>query len=223
MSGDRPQTPYTADDRRWDDEAVELQHTGLKAIRDAAAGWEKTIAGVLGAFSVVAFIKGPEGLKDIPGASKTQIDILFFKDIDVPRTAVLLIFAAALLLTSAIVLAAFAAQGSSKWYQILDGRTLQRQTRQAVRSAANQLRGSRILTSLAAMTVLSALALTWYADIDARDRASAPTQNAIVIADDVAMCGPISTASDGQLSVTTGGKTLTVTGARSLQFVESCP
>lgn len=217
--------PVTPDTRRWDREAVELRHTGLKAVRDTAAAWEKAIAAVLGAFGVAAIIKGPEALKDIPGYQKTAIDLpwLGLTDLDAPRTVALLIFAGAVTLGVAIVLAALAAQGVPTWIEGMDGPRLRRLSGLAARGAARKLFWSRVLTVIAALLVVSSMAFAWYAQIVAAEGAGPTSQNAIVVTALGAVCGAITTADDGQIQMKIGEDDTPIASPLAVSLVEKCP
>ena len=146
-----PARPVTLDDELWEKEAVDAQHKSLATVQATAASWEKSIAAVLGAFALVAFVKGPAALTDIPTGPKSgmAINALGLTEIDPGRTVAFLIFVSAALVIIAVVSAAIAAQGVPAWVSVFDGFELMRRARDASIESIRWLRVSRAATLLA--------------------------------------------------------------------------
>src|SRR5437867_6509443 len=66
MPGPREEARY------WRKQLEEQQRSGLKTARESAAKWQATIAGLLGVFGSVAFIKGPGTFKDLGASSEWE-------------------------------------------------------------------------------------------------------------------------------------------------------
>jgi hypothetical protein len=158
--------PVTDDDRRWVKEATDAQHSGLATVRAAADGWGKAISGILGAFALVAFIKGPQAITDVPTGPGFQFNLPGFGPIDPARTVVFLIFAAAAFVIVAIVCAALAAEGVPRWTRVLDGPNFRKDADYAAQQAIVLLWVSRIFTLIGAALVFGAMTLAWMATID---------------------------------------------------------
>ena len=105
--GSAEQWGMDPDDVRWEEEAINVAHESLASVRTTAKSWGETITALLGVFSAVAFIKGPDAFTAIDG--------------DGASVAALLIIFAAGLAAVAIALAAFAAQGVPRAVAPLDG------------------------------------------------------------------------------------------------------
>jgi hypothetical protein len=95
------------DDSRWDSEATELLHQSLPMIQGTAGKWGQSVTAVLGAFSLAAFLKGPESFTDLPAPWRLVV--------------VGLVLLGALAAAAAVYVAELAAQGSPRWVQQLDG------------------------------------------------------------------------------------------------------
>jgi hypothetical protein len=167
--------PATDDDERWKQEADDLRHTGLNAIRESAGKWLESIAVILGVFSVVAFLKGPESLADLND--------------DVAYLLTCFVLAAALAAGVATWLAALASQGSPKVVRVLTGPELRKHVEGSYYRVARQLWWSRVLTVLAALLIAIGIGLAWFASIS---DTTAKTVNVLFVADDGAVtCGPV--------------------------------
>jgi hypothetical protein len=211
-----------ADDLRWESEAFDAAHKSLQAIQEKADGWSKAIGAVLGAFALAAFIKGPEGIKDIPTANQSApaSRILGFFPLDPAHVIVVCIFVAAGLLVAAIYAAAVAAEGVVTWTDYIDGPSLQHLTRVACRRAINLVRLSRLLTLIAAVLVLGGAGLAWWSQFDQPPTA----QSAIVSTAGLTLCGTLTTGSDGSIRVTPrGGTSISISGPTTVTLVAACP
>ncbi len=216
--------PVLEDDRRWEREALDLQHTGLASIRETAALWEKSITGLLGAFGLVAFLKGPEALSDVPSAADVAWSVPFVANVDPARTVIALILAAGFLAGVAIFLAARAGQDVPDWVGLADGVELRRRTRERARSAINDLRLSRGAAVLAALVLLVAVAVAWVAQIEAGEHQKAPSVNALVATEEQTRCGVLTTGENGEATLSLGDAApVALTGVTDLTIVESCP
>jgi hypothetical protein len=162
----QPARPVTNDDRRWVKEATDAQHSGLATVRTAADAWGKAISAILGAFALVAFIKGPQAITDVPTGPGYQFNLTGFGLIDPARTVVFLIFVAAAFVIIAIVCAAFAAEGIPRWTRVLNGPNFRKDSDYAAQQAIALLWVSRALTLIGAALVFGAMALAWVATID---------------------------------------------------------
>jgi hypothetical protein len=108
------------------------------------------VTAVLGAFTLAAFLKGPQSFTDIPAPWTIPV--------------IGLVLLGALAAAAAIYTAALAAQGSPRWVAQLDGWQLKALHKQLGRHAARLLNLSRALTAGAALVVLAAMAVAWLAN-----------------------------------------------------------
>jgi hypothetical protein len=229
MTPTQPQTQparrVTPDDEQWEKEAVDAQHKSLATVQATAASWEKSIAAVLGAFALVAFVKGPAALTDIPTGPKSGMAIEALglgTVIDPGRTVGLLIFVSAALVMFAVVSAAIAAQGVPVWVSVLDGFALATRTRDASISSIKWLRASRAATVLGAAVLFGAMAIAWLAVLD--KPAELKTQSAIVSNASATVCGELRAKSGGALEVAPKDGTPVAVGPTSqIVLVEKCP
>lgn len=195
--------PATEDDERWKQEAEDLRHHGLAAMREAAGKWLQSIALILGAFSVAAFIKGTDSLSDV--------------DEGLAYTLTCLVLAAALATGAATALAALASQGSPKIFDVLTGPTLKAHVETSYHTVARQLLWSRLLTVLAALLIASGVALTWFNSIPGEQ---ASTVNILIVGEDGTItCSPVK---DGTLGVDASARAALAHSA-TVQLVSSCP
>ncbi|MEV1073916.1 hypothetical protein [Micromonospora parva] len=193
--------PATDDDERWKLEADDLRHRGLAAIREAAGRWLQTIALLLGIFSVVAFVKGPESLAKL--------------DDGVAYALTVLVLAAAASAAAATWLAALASQGSPELVGVLTGPKLRDLVTNSYQRVARQLWWSRLLTVVAALLVATGMGLAWFSSIAGSDRKTIDVL--IVDGNGAVVCGPVEqgTVSPAQRSA--------FAGAVLVQVVENCP
>jgi hypothetical protein len=199
----------TADQRRWEKEAQDLQHAGLAKARESAAGWEKSIAGLLGVFSIVAFIKGPQALSDLNDSAAVAVAIL--------------VLVAATLAIAATVCAAVAAQGVPTWLDRLDGSALRKSTRDASHTVIVLLWVSRGLALGAAICVLAGMTVAWLSSTTRTAKAS-PQRFVVVNSEGGVSCGILELAR-GAVSVSPDGKApgIPVGMVRQIVPVSSCP
>jgi hypothetical protein len=146
-----PGYPASDDDELWKQEADELRHKGLDAMRASAAKWHDSIAVLLGVFSVVAFVKGPDTFAD--------------QSAPVAVCAAVAVILAAVLAAIATLLAAFAAQGKPTAFRMLTGPALRHRAAADIETVARQVRWSRILAIGAALLILTGVSITWFAGI----------------------------------------------------------
>ena len=194
-------SPATEDDERWKKEADDLRHNGLAAVREAAGNWLQTIALILGAFSAVAFVKGPESITDL--------------DSTIARTVTVIVLTAALLVGSATWLAAVAAQGSPRVVSVLTGPKLRDHVEASYDGVTRLLWWSRMLTVVAALAIAAGTGLTWLAPAP---QAKETTNLLVVSRDGTVACLPVrdgTVANDAQRAV--------LQTASAVQLVKTCP
>ncbi len=178
------------DDWRWENDAHELLHTGLEQVRKTATAWGATISVLLGIFSTVAFIKGPETFNDLSADW-------------VAALAAALIVASALLAGAAVLLAALAAQGIPHWVKQLDGWALKSYYKDQARKARLELAWSRVLAVLAALGVIVGISFTWFETLG-QSAPSPKPQPALVTIGGTVKCGALTVAPNGDLLFAVG-------------------
>jgi hypothetical protein len=220
-----PTKPVTDDQRRWAQEALDARHKSLASVQTTADSWGKSITAILGAFALVAFLKGPEAINDVPTGSGAAFEVGFgVGTVDPARTVVLLIFISAAVVILAVVAAAFAAQGTPGWTKVLDGPTFKTKSENATKNAIHLLWASRILTLIGAMLVFGALALAWMASIDKLSKTPDASQAAIVSTAGSVVCGELRSRADGSIEVVPkGGQASVIAPATTVTLVDSCP
>ncbi|MEU6233678.1 hypothetical protein [Kitasatospora sp. NPDC047058] len=146
ITGARAATP---EDLRWEERAADLAFNELPNLRATAERWVASLGGVLGILGVVLVVKGPS---DITGIHNSVLYVL---------TGVLLAGAvvAALL---AIILGAFAAQGTPRQVELYSGPYIRERYRREARTVARQLRRSRVAAVVAVVLLGAAIGTTWY-------------------------------------------------------------
>jgi hypothetical protein len=213
--------PLSEDDERWEEEATDARHQALDNVRATAKEWGTSIGLILGAFTTAAFLKGPEALKDVPGAGfkLTAFGIITYE----PAPIVLLsVLGGALVLAFALAAAAFAAQGTPGWSEQLTGQVYAVKSMEATKASIGWLLTSRLATAAAAALILLGMAVAWTADLNRPT--TDQTTSAIVGAGAVAICGVLATGPDGAVSVTPKGSApRDVDPTASVTIVESCP
>ena len=220
----KPTRPVGPDAQRWQKEALEARHTSLSTVRTAADAWGKSITAILGVFAAVAFVKGPEAIKDIPTGDSAAMTVPLFGRIDPARSVVVLIFVAALLVIIATVLAAIAAQGTPGWTKILDGPRFRSKSESATRLAIKMLWASRILTLAGALSVFVALAIAWSATVEKASKPEQSSQSAIVGTANGLVCGQLTADANGQVLLkpaSSAGNSFKPSGVMTL--VDKCP
>jgi hypothetical protein len=137
-------------DRGWEAEALGSR-TALTEIRQAAEKWSQSIAAILGVFTIVAFVKGPDSFANIHGAAAVA--------------AASLMGTALVLAGAGIWLGALAAQATPWKQRRLTGWELKKFTTHQAWKAARYLKASRWLVLGAAVLVLAAVSVAWVATI----------------------------------------------------------
>jgi hypothetical protein len=132
-----PNWGQSQDDIRWTKEASDILHTNLSNVRGAAEKWGASITALLGAFSAVALIKGPQTFSDIGRPWSTL--------------AICLIAAASVVAVAAIYTAAIAAQGVPQQSQQINGWRLKEIHKTRSSFATRMLGLSRALAICAAL------------------------------------------------------------------------
>jgi hypothetical protein len=213
--------PILPDDLAWEDEANAARHKALDNVRATAKEWGTSIGLILGAFTTAAFLKGPEALTDIPadGFELTVFGLVSYE----PAVVVLwLVIIGALVLAFALAAAAMAAQGTPGWTEQMTGPVYAVKSMEATKKSIRWLITSRFATALAATLILLGMAVAWSAQLE-KPKADSAT-SAIVGTSVAAVCGALTTAEDGSVSVTPkGGATQKVDPSATLTIVDGCP
>jgi hypothetical protein len=213
-------TDATPDDERWEEEAADARHKSLDNVRATGKAWSESIGLILGAFTTAAFLKGPEALSDVPAGGFTLRAGPW--TYEPAPTVVNVVLSGALVLAIAFAFAALAAQGTPGWAKQLTGRTYAARTESAAKWSIRWLVTSRFLTAIAAALILVGMAMAWTAQVE--KPAGPDTTSAIVSAGGRSVCGTLSTAADGSVSVTPkGGSAAAVDPGSPVSVVESCP
>jgi len=199
----------SADDLRWEDEAVDSVHKQLAEVRTTATAWGTAISSLLGVFTLVAFIKGPDTFTGVKGGEA--------------KAAALLVLLAAVFAAVAVLLAALAAQGVPRHAALLDGWELRHQTGKRAQAAAVQLGWSRVLGVGAALIVLASIGLTWLAALR-ESESSSSTQKVLLVssAGDVS-CGTLVKHGSGLGLKQADGSIVAAAGSRQVVKVDACP
>jgi hypothetical protein len=196
------------DDIRWDSEATELLHQALPKIQEAAAKWGQSVTAVLGAFSLAAFLKGPESFTEVPAPWRLLV--------------IGLVLVGALAAAAAVYTAALAAQGSPRWVVQLDGWQLKALHKQLGRHAGQLLNLSRALTAGAALLVLAAMAIAWLADTLQPEKPA--RQSAVVVwRSGQVRCGQLAGGSTPTLKLADGQTTPELHDVAQVVIVDRCP
>jgi hypothetical protein len=192
MTTDTPEatTPvYDKDDLQWDKEAAELRHKALENVRARAVKWEATVATLLGLFSTVAIVTGPESIDKV-----TTWWIRW--------SALVLILIAGIAAGTAIFFAARAAQGPDpKLFDDLDGETLEVLTLDRVDQAVDDTKRSRRAAFLAAGLLFTTGLLV--AGEAAYAAGQSPGGSSVVVVDESGnlTCGKLAADSNGATTV----------------------
>jgi hypothetical protein len=214
------QGPVAADDLQWEEEAIEVRHKALDNARATATSWGESIGLILAAFTTAAFLKGPEALTDIPADGFTLT--AFGWTYEPATTVVNVILAGALTLALALAFAALAAQGTPGWTAQLTGRIYAVKSADATRASIRYLKLSRWATVGAATLILLGMAMAWTAQLQKPGGTS--TTSAIVSAGGRSICGLLTTAAGGAVTVTPeDGAATAVDAGSQISVVESCP
>jgi hypothetical protein len=202
------------DERRWDREADDLRHAGLKDLSDRATAWQGSIAALLGIASLAAFVKGPDALKDLP-ATMTLPGVDW--TLPVPETTFWLFVIAIGLIAVAYWFAVLASQGVPEWHTTLTGIQLQAAVQMEAPKRINYLLVSRLATIAAVVAVFTGTAIIWAAQI--QSSTPAKPDSFLVITGAGVFCGPL--AKDGSGNITVDGGQ--IGDASHLIAVSSCP
>lgn len=208
-----PQRPdgwdATSEGDFWNERAGKLRSEQLEHARQAAKDWGQTIAALLGVFATVAFIKGPESLDKIPG--------------DNAYAVVAMIATAGGTAAIAVYLAAIAAQGTPSQVRNFDGWRLKNITQAEAVSVAGQLRASRVLALVAALTLLGAMGAAWLASLSTRGTPAKGETLLVVTRDGSPSCGTFARGIDGKLVLIADDDELQLDDVGQVVKVESCP
>jgi hypothetical protein len=198
----------TSDDIRWEKEATDAQHESLAKVRATAAAWSSSIAALLGVFTVVAFIKGPEGVSSLDQGAGIAVTVL--------------VLVAALLAVGATLTGAFAAQGTPRWLKRLDGPVLRAANRDAVKGVIALLWVSRILALLAALCVLAGMSTAWLSTLNPP---ASPQHVLVVTRNGAVSCGVLQSGDSHptELSLGGDGPAVPLVGIVQVVAVEKCP
>jgi hypothetical protein len=212
--------PVTVDDEQWEQEALDARHKSLENARATAKSWAESIGLILGAFTTAAFIKGPAALTDIPAGGFTLKALVW--EYEPAATVPNLVLIGALVLALALGLAAFAAQGTPHWTDQMTGRDYASKSADSTKNSISLLILSRMATAIAAALILLAMGMAWTAQV--QKPAKAETTSAIVTAGDRPVCGTLSTAADGAVTVRPKGVAASaVDPGSAVTIVDGCP
>jgi uncharacterized membrane protein len=194
----------------WKDQVEGLYHNGLTNTRAIASKWQTTMTAVLGSFVTIAFVWGPDRLKDFPVTN------------DVLRNGLLVLLCiAGVLGVAATLFAAYAAQGQPDDYQTLTGEKLQVWTQHRASDALSKLRTAQVLGLIAGALVL--FVTIWVLFASANKPASATTVSAVVEGRGNVVCGDL-TNMNGLIGVKLSDEvTVPLRSIRQLTVVTACP
>lgn len=188
----------------WDAKLIELRHGQLKTVQDAAAGWAKLFAAVLGIYGTVAFAGGLTSLDKLAAPFDT-----------IARIATFLAAVAALLATWWATLASQDLEPEER--AATDANSLRAATEVAVRSSLRDLRKAKKAGYAAAAIVLAGSTMILWQQ-EAESPAKPPKVLAIVAGE--AVCGPLARADDGSLEV---DETPLAGEVQNVTVVAACP
>jgi hypothetical protein len=208
-------TPATVTDAAWQRRAEELQFSALPGIRATAERWAATVGSLTGIFTIAAIIKGPSDITAVRGSLG-----LLGLHLSWSVVAGILVAAALACASTAIVLAAMAAQGTPRRFRFT-GVELRRLYPTETIRAARQLRASRILAVCTIPLLGLATGVIWYATPAERPAASVlvTTKTGAIV------CGTLR-RSDGALRINDGRSAETVVPFDRVQGIvplSSCP
>jgi hypothetical protein len=192
----------------WENLLDEQRRTGLKSIRDTAGKWQGTIAGLLGAFGLVAVVKGPSTFKDLGVGESTSAWLLGAMVV------------AAVLAFGAILCSALAAQGVPHIRSYWTGDNLKSWTHDTIKSTVRLLSVGRWLTYITAVIVF----VTWLlVPAIAITQAKPPVLKAIVIrASGQVVCGALTRSASLQVKVGEQPP-IDLTSTDDIKIVDRCP
>jgi hypothetical protein len=197
----------TEDAQVWDEKLRDVgDDFGLASVRGVATAWGASITALLGVFTGVAILKGPDSVTTI-GGWQAQV-------------AAWLILGAAAVALVAVLLCALAAQGVPRWRDDLDAWTYRDSVRRRAMRATTQLEWSRYLVVFVLLLVFIAMGITWLtAAASAREKAP---QNAIVVTTTGVECG-IALTKDGFVTLQVDGAARRLKDVKAVQLVDKCP
>jgi len=212
IEGPRPQPDdwgSNPDDRQWEKEAAGLPHSELASVRESAKNWAASITALLTIGGTVGLVKGEEAFSKLtPGEG---------------NFAFWLTFTAVVLAGLGIALATFAAQGTPARYKHLDGWTLSRVASEQSLKATRLLLYSRILVVVAAIAILTTLAISWKKGIASEEPNASGVSAMATTADGRIRCGELRTASIGGLWLVTGKFESPVKEGSEVTILDACP
>jgi hypothetical protein len=135
--------PRPSDWDRWAKEAEDARHESLKNARASAEKWTGTISALLGLFSTVAIVSGPDAIKDLGSGVVRWV-------------AVAAIAVSGVLAGISVVVGAYAAQGRLVKLGNLDWDALEDHTVAETDGVRSKLKVSRATAVAAAITLLAA-------------------------------------------------------------------
>jgi hypothetical protein len=198
----------TLDNIQWDREALAATHTALAGVRGTAEKWAATITFVLGLFGTVAFIKGPDAFTKL--------------STDTGLVVVALILVAAAAAGTAAIEAALAAQGTPVMADNWNGWVMRQLEWIQANNAMKQLRLSRSLAVVAAISLVTAMGIAWLNTID-QGASAEPIHALVVSSDGRAVCGDL-TRNGGSLQLTTPSSSpVPLSDVTSVTLVDACP
>jgi len=203
--------PTLSEEEYWEQEATKLRRTGLAEIRSKAEKWETTIGTLLGIIGVVSFVEGPKKLSELERW---------------PAQWVLIggVALAAALAFLAIILAAKAAQGIPKHFDVLTGPALAQLNAESAENAASDLKRSRYLAIAATAVLATGTLLAWGYGLakDTEEKVSA----LVVTGDGAVSCGQLKDQGSQGLALVDEDKTTILkltSNVQQLQVVTACP
>lgn len=197
----------TEDAQVWDEKLRDAEEDfGLAGVKGAATAWGASITALLGVFTAVAILKGPESVTSVGGWQSV--------------VAAWVILTSAAIALAAVLLCALAAQGVPVWRDDLNAWTYRNLVRHKARLATAQLEWSRYLIAIVLLLVFIAMGITWLAATSSPDTQKA--QRAIVVMQGDIVCGTLYMKND-RISLTVGGASRPVNTAQSVTLVDKCP
>ncbi len=214
MSVEEQKPPFVVRPRRadrsdlaWEDKADQLEFQALTTVRASAEKWGASLAAILGLFGTITLVKGRSDITQLTQGFQVAV-------------AVLLLFAF-LAAAVAVYQAAVAAQGSPRKVHWPGGGELRRWELKRAEEAKDQLKASRMLTFVAVVLVLAAIALTWFG----KAKPTATGAAVIVSASGAApRCGTLAAAPGGSLGLRgSDGNVVPFAPGANLVVVSGCP
>jgi hypothetical protein len=186
-------------------QAIQAELDALKSVRAAATSWAATVSALVGISTILGLLKGSDALAKLSVPTQIFFAVTFF---------LTLAFAVA-----SVIYAALASQGTPQ-YQWSDPDTLLDKTGQSLKDATSQLQTSRRLALIA--VIFLALAI-FFSLFDLFGSGPAGTTVLAVQRSGSVVCGTLTKAQAGQVSLTNNGQSITLNDVISLTVVPSCP